>query len=128
MRRYAGQSRPSRGCLVDPVFKDNAPCTAPPLRLARVVSCLQKHARVVQLLELHDHDPGATSCDHSSALEALRREVATIWETDQIRRVKPTPQVRPLLGYLFPLACPATLAYSLAAALLTCVLCCLLAD
>lgn len=54
---------------------------------------LLKHARVVSLLEENDR-LDVTPAERAQIHAALKREIAAIWETDEIRRERPTPQAR----------------------------------
>jgi phosphoenolpyruvate carboxylase len=60
---------------------------------------LQKHTHVVSLLQQHDLAGLLPESDRAINLAALKREVAAIWETDQIRRQKPTPQDEARSGF-----------------------------
>ncbi|MEW5850692.1 MAG: phosphoenolpyruvate carboxylase [Myxococcota bacterium] len=63
--------------------------TAHPTEVARR-TLLHKHNRVAQALELRDR-PDLTMLERKETLDALRREVISIWQTDEIRRERPTP-------------------------------------
>ncbi|KAF9626063.1 hypothetical protein IFM89_030731 [Coptis chinensis] len=49
-----------------------------------------KHVRIAQLLEYNDR-PDLNHEDREMLIEDLAREVTAIWQTDELRRQKPTP-------------------------------------
>ncbi|MFB3853770.1 MAG: phosphoenolpyruvate carboxylase [Vicinamibacterales bacterium] len=51
---------------------------------------LQKHNRIGALLDLRDR-PDLTSAEQEDVILALEREIAAIWETDEVRRERPSP-------------------------------------
>jgi phosphoenolpyruvate carboxylase len=51
---------------------------------------LEKHRRIAALLQLRDR-PDLLPEEHQQALQDLRREVLAIWQTDELRRRRPTP-------------------------------------
>jgi phosphoenolpyruvate carboxylase len=86
-----------RRVTVEPVF------TAHPTEIARR-TILRKRVRIAEQLELLDDLPLS---DHaaSHAEEVLRAEITALWQTDEIRLVKPTvaDEIRTGLSY-FPLS------------------------
>lgn len=66
--------------------------TAHPTQVNRR-TLLEKHFRVQSILNEADNirDTG-TPFQHQQLDEALQREIASIWQTDEVSRVKPTPQ------------------------------------
>lgn len=52
---------------------------------------LQRHARIAELLALRDQGHWVAS-EQDEFVAELRRELATIWRTDEISRRKPTPE------------------------------------
>jgi phosphoenolpyruvate carboxylase len=63
--------------------------TAHPTEIVRR-TLLQKYDRIAQALALKDR-PDLTVFERDTAIETLRREVAAAWETDEVRRTRPTP-------------------------------------
>ncbi len=63
--------------------------TAHPTEIVRR-TMLQKYDRIARALALKDR-PDLTVWEREGAIQALRREIAASWETDEIRRVRPTP-------------------------------------
>ncbi len=63
--------------------------TAHPTEVARR-TILQKHLRVADALARDDR-PDLTVTERRTVLDDLRREIASMWETDELRRRKPTP-------------------------------------
>jgi phosphoenolpyruvate carboxylase len=63
--------------------------TAHPTEIVRR-TLLQKHDRIAQTLALKDR-PDLTVFEREMAVETLRREIAACWETDEVRRIRPTP-------------------------------------
>jgi len=63
--------------------------TAHPTEIVRR-TILQKHERIAQTLALKDR-PDLTVFERETAVETLRREIAACWETDEVRRIRPTP-------------------------------------
>jgi phosphoenolpyruvate carboxylase len=51
---------------------------------------LEKHRRIAALLQLRDR-PDLLPEEHQQAMQDLRREVLAIWQTDELRRRRPTP-------------------------------------
>lgn len=86
-----------RSVIVEPVF------TAHPTEIARR-TVLRKRGRIAQQLERLDELPLS---DHAAAVaeEVLQAEVTALWQTDEIRLVKPTvaDEIRTGLSY-FPLS------------------------
>src|SRR5262249_38410944 len=114
-REYAQQdsSRPQRGSCeetcarligagVDVATLDRAirsirielVLTAHPTEIARR-TLLQKQHRIAAELALLDK-PDLTAAEREGGIEALQREIATVWQTDEVRheRVSPTDEVR----------------------------------
>ncbi len=58
----------------------------------------QKQNRVASVLELRDR-PELTPREREQAREALRREILSIWQTDEIRRARPTPEDEARSGF-----------------------------
>jgi phosphoenolpyruvate carboxylase len=63
--------------------------TAHPTEIVRR-TLLQKHERIAQTLVLKDR-PDLTVFEREMAVETLRREIGACWETDEVRRTRPTP-------------------------------------
>lgn len=63
--------------------------TAHPTEVARR-TILQKHLRVSEALSRNDR-PDLTVSERRDIEHDLRREIASMWETDELRRSKPTP-------------------------------------
>ena len=63
--------------------------TAHPTEITRR-TITQKYHRIANLLKQKD-TPDITDVEHEVILADLRREVLSIWETDEIRRQRPTP-------------------------------------
>jgi len=63
--------------------------TAHPTEIVRR-TLLQKYDRIAQTLAFNDR-PDLTVPERDTALETLRREVVAAWETDEVRRTRPTP-------------------------------------
>jgi phosphoenolpyruvate carboxylase len=63
--------------------------TAHPTEIVRR-TLLQKHERIAQTLALKDR-PDLTVFEREQAVETLRREIVACWETDEVRRIRPTP-------------------------------------
>lgn len=59
----------------------------------------QKHLRIAQALASHDC-PDLTPSARAGVGEALRREIVTAWETDEIRLRQPTPLDETISGLL----------------------------
>jgi phosphoenolpyruvate carboxylase len=51
---------------------------------------LQKHRRIAQLLARRD-STDLLPAERDETIEALRREIVALWETDELRRKRPTP-------------------------------------
>jgi len=64
--------------------------TAHPTEIVRR-TLLQKHDRIAQTLALKDR-PDLTVLEREMAVETLRREIVACWETDEVRRNRPTPR------------------------------------
>eukprot|EP00804_Cyclotella_cryptica_P018875 CCRYP_006412-RC/>CCRYP_006412-RC protein AED:0.21 eAED:0.21 QI:182/1/1/1/1/1/6/99/1018 len=66
--------------------------TAHPTQVNRR-TLLEKHSRVQKILNEADSLREKSTPYHRQQLDdALRREIASIWQTDEVSRVKPTPQ------------------------------------
>ena len=52
--------------------------------------CRYKHTRLAHLLQQHDR-PDLTSDEKRVVIEDLVREITALWQTDELRRRKPTP-------------------------------------
>ena len=52
--------------------------------------CRYKHTRLAHLLLKHDR-PDLTSDEKRVVIEDLVREITALWQTDELRRRKPTP-------------------------------------
>jgi phosphoenolpyruvate carboxylase len=63
--------------------------TAHPTEIVRR-TLLQKYDRIARALAEKDR-PDLTAWEREGVVETLRREIAACWETDEIRRVRPTP-------------------------------------
>jgi phosphoenolpyruvate carboxylase len=63
--------------------------TAHPTEIVRR-TLLQKYDRIAQALALKDHDD-LTVLEREAVIDTLRLEIAACWETDEIRRTRPTP-------------------------------------
>src|SRR5918999_393352 len=63
--------------------------TAHPTEIVRR-TLLQKYDRIARALALKDR-PDLTVLEREGAIDTLRREIAACWETDEIRRTRPTP-------------------------------------
>ena len=63
--------------------------TAHPTEVVRR-TLLRKHAHIAALLEQRDR-MALTPAEADALLDALRREITAAWETDEIRRERPTP-------------------------------------
>ncbi|HEY8551786.1 MAG TPA: phosphoenolpyruvate carboxylase [Vicinamibacterales bacterium] len=63
--------------------------TAHPTEIVRR-TLLQKYERIARALSEKDR-PDLTVWEREEVLEALQREILASWETDEIRRVRPTP-------------------------------------
>ena len=63
--------------------------TAHPTEITRR-TVTQKYHRIANLLRRKDA-ADITPAEHNSLMDGLRREVLAIWETDEIRRHRPTP-------------------------------------
>jgi phosphoenolpyruvate carboxylase len=63
--------------------------TAHPTEIVRR-TLLQKYDRIARALAEKDR-PDLTLWERETVVETLRREIAACWETDEIRRVRPTP-------------------------------------
>lgn len=63
--------------------------TAHPTEIRRR-TLTQKYHRIAHLLQQRD-EAGLTGRERERLVQALRREVVAIWETDEIRREQPTP-------------------------------------
>ena len=63
--------------------------TAHPTEIVRR-TLLQKYDRIARALAEKDR-PDLTVWERETVVETLRREIAACWETDEIRRVRPTP-------------------------------------
>ena len=63
--------------------------TAHPTEIVRR-TLLQKYDRIARALAEKDR-PDLTVWERETVVETLRREIAAAWETDEIRRVRPTP-------------------------------------
>jgi phosphoenolpyruvate carboxylase len=63
--------------------------TAHPTEIVRR-TLLQKYHRIARALAEKDR-PDLTAWEREGVVETLRREIAACWETDEIRRVRPTP-------------------------------------
>jgi len=63
--------------------------TAHPTEIVRR-TLLQKHDRIAQTLALKDR-PDLTVFEREQARETLHREIVACWETDEVRRIRPTP-------------------------------------
>jgi phosphoenolpyruvate carboxylase len=63
--------------------------TAHPTEVSRR-TLIHKYNRVAALLDAHDR-PDATVPEREEVIAALRREIETAWETDEVRQKKPTP-------------------------------------
>ncbi|HEY5610722.1 MAG TPA: phosphoenolpyruvate carboxylase, partial [Thermoanaerobaculia bacterium] len=63
--------------------------TAHPTEVARR-TLLQKYARIAELLASRDRTD-LTAPERDEAIESLRREITAAWETDEVRRERPTP-------------------------------------
>ena len=68
--------------------------TAHPTEIVRR-TLLQKHHRIAGELATLD-GPDLTAAEHEDAVDALQREVASVWQTDEVRheRVSPLDEVR----------------------------------
>jgi phosphoenolpyruvate carboxylase len=64
--------------------------TAHPTEVNRRTNLL-KYERVRDLLRRHDQQESMTAYEQRELTEALRREVASIWGSDELTRSKPTP-------------------------------------
>ena len=63
--------------------------TAHPTEILRR-SVSSKFLRIASLLEQHDRTE-LSGIERHEVIQALRRAVAEVWETDEIRRIRPTP-------------------------------------
>lgn len=63
--------------------------TAHPTEIVRR-TLLQKYDRIARALAQKDR-PDLTVLEREAAIATLRREIAACWETDEIRRTRPTP-------------------------------------
>ncbi|HEX2062521.1 MAG TPA: phosphoenolpyruvate carboxylase, partial [Thermoanaerobaculia bacterium] len=63
--------------------------TAHPTEVVRR-TLLQKHRRIAELLAQRDHDD-LTEPEKREIVDALRREITSAWETDEVRHERPTP-------------------------------------
>jgi phosphoenolpyruvate carboxylase len=63
--------------------------TAHPTEIVRR-TLLQKYDRIARALAEKDR-PDLTLWERETVVETMRREIAACWETDEIRRVRPTP-------------------------------------
>ncbi len=63
--------------------------TAHPTEILRR-SVSSKFLRIASLLERHDRT-GLSGMERHEIIQALRRAIAEVWETDEIRRIRPTP-------------------------------------
>ena len=61
---------------------------------------LLKQSRVMELLEERDKAASMSRWEKAELDKELRREIASIWETDELRRTKPTP-VEEAMGGLY---------------------------
>jgi phosphoenolpyruvate carboxylase len=68
--------------------------TAHPTEIVRR-TLLQKHHRIARELAALDR-PDLTAAEHQEALDALEREIASVWQTDEVRheRVSPIDEIR----------------------------------
>src|SRR5207245_3258326 len=68
--------------------------TAHPTEMARR-TLSQKYNHIASILALRDR-PDLTPAERDDSLDALRREIATAWQTDEVRRqrVSPLDEVR----------------------------------
>uniref|UniRef100_A0A0D6R4R0 phosphoenolpyruvate carboxylase n=1 Tax=Araucaria cunninghamii TaxID=56994 RepID=A0A0D6R4R0_ARACU len=85
------QNGTSRDELYDAVCKQEVEIvlTAHPTQINR--RTLQyKHLRIAHLLEYNDR-PDLTHEDKEMLIEDLMREITSLWQTDELRRHKPTP-------------------------------------
>lgn len=49
-----------------------------------------KHSKIAMLLQQHDR-PDLTAEEREQVLQDLMREIAALWQTDELRRQRPTP-------------------------------------
>lgn len=49
-----------------------------------------KHSKIAVMLQQHDR-PDLTHEEREAVLQDLLREITSLWQTDELRRVKPTP-------------------------------------
>jgi phosphoenolpyruvate carboxylase len=63
--------------------------TAHPTEIVRR-TLLQKHNRIAQILAFRDR-PDLTPAEQDDSLADLQREIATAWQTDEVRRERVTP-------------------------------------
>ncbi|OMO90176.1 Pyruvate/Phosphoenolpyruvate kinase [Corchorus capsularis] len=63
-----------------------------------------KHIRIAHLLEYNDR-PDLGNEDREMLIEDLVREITSIWQTDELRRHKPTPVDEARAGKPLPLTC-----------------------
>jgi phosphoenolpyruvate carboxylase len=63
--------------------------TAHPTEVVRR-TLLQKHRRIAELLAERDHDD-LTEPEKREIVDALRREITSAWETDEVRHERPSP-------------------------------------
>lgn len=49
-----------------------------------------KHSKIAMLLQQHDR-PDLTGEEKEQVLQDLMREIAALWQTDELRRQRPTP-------------------------------------
>lgn len=49
-----------------------------------------KHSKIAMLLQQHDR-PDLTAEEKEQVLQDLMREIAALWQTDELRRQRPTP-------------------------------------
>ena len=63
--------------------------TAHPTEVVRR-TLLQKHRRIAELLAQRDHDD-LTEPEKREIVDALRREITSAWETDEVRHQRPSP-------------------------------------
>ncbi|MGZ7030937.1 MAG: phosphoenolpyruvate carboxylase [Thermoanaerobaculia bacterium] len=63
--------------------------TAHPTEVMRR-TLLQKQRRVAELLARNDHDD-LTAPERHEIVDELRREIASVWQTDEVRHERPTP-------------------------------------
>ena len=88
--RPTRSTRRSRRCSIELVF------TAHPTEVTRR-TLMQKHRRIAELLALRDH-VDLTAPERDELVDALRREIAAAWETDEMRRERPSPRRRSAVG------------------------------